>query len=120
MSEPTEADEMFVAATNNESGLTFEQIMERLDDIGYWRKAGLTECTRAEQRKHTRAKLRSLHNEGFAVFSAFRGKPQKQSNAAAQKPGTFESQTKTTRKLDESYKRGVEQKMSGKKKGIKK
>jgi hypothetical protein len=73
MSDAQAANELFIKATEDESGLTFEQIVEKLTDVGYWQAAGLSDASRSEQRKHVRSKLRSLHSDGLAVFSAFRG-----------------------------------------------
>lgn len=65
-------NEIFVDATLDESGLTFPQIIERLDSVGYWKAAGLESESPAAKRKHARLKLRSLHTDGLPVFSAFR------------------------------------------------
>jgi hypothetical protein len=73
MSNAQAANELFVEATQDESGLTFQQIVEKLDSVGYWQLAGLSDASRSEQRKHTRSKLRSLHIDGLPVFSAYRG-----------------------------------------------
>jgi hypothetical protein len=66
------ANQLFVDATLDESGLTFPQIIERLDSVGYWKAAGLEGESNVTKRKHTRLKLRSLHIDGLPVFSAFR------------------------------------------------
>jgi hypothetical protein len=66
-----DANELFVEATAVKGGLSFEQIMERLDAVNYWQVAGLADASGSARRKHTRGKLRSLHTGGLPVFAAF-------------------------------------------------
>jgi hypothetical protein len=69
-----DANELFVEATAVKGGLSFEQIMERLDAADYWQAAGLADASRTARRKHARGKLRSLHTGGLPVFAAFQDK----------------------------------------------